>query len=160
MRLAPISIPVQRRLETLAVTFFVVFQLFCIIFSIWLLLFPFTMPFMILYILYIYHDQTPFTGGRRSEWVRKSFLFRKFRNYFPIKVVKTAELSPDRNYIIGYHPHGIIGMGAFTNFATEATGISEVFPGIEFSLLTLAINFRVPFYREYLLSLGYSNKGL
>lgn len=55
---------------------------------------------------------------------------------------------------MGYHPHGIISMGAFANFATEATGFSEMFPGIQLSLLTLTSNFRIPFYRDLIMSLG------
>lgn len=45
-------------------------------------------------------------------------------------------------------------MGAFANFATEATGFSKLFPGIVPSLLTLSSNFRIPFYRDFILSLG------
>lgn len=39
--------------------------------------------------------------------------------YFPISLVKTQDLPADRKYVFGYHPHGIIGMGAISNFATE-----------------------------------------
>lgn len=45
-------------------------------------------------------------------------------------------------------------MGAFANFGTEATGFSSLFPGIKPSLLTLNSNFNIPFYRDYILSLG------
>jgi len=63
-----------------------------------------------------------------------------------------ADLPPDRPYLFGYHPHGIIGMyaqfgfglhkadrnrGAFATFATEGTGFSDYFPGILPHLLTL-----------------------
>jgi hypothetical protein len=43
------------------------------------------------------------------------------KGYFPISLVKTHELPPDRKYVFGYHPHGIIGMGAIANFGTEGT---------------------------------------
>lgn len=56
--------------------------------------------------------------------------------------------------MLAYHPHGIISFGAFTNFATEATGFSELFPGIKPSLLTLTSNFKIPFYRDFIMSLG------
>ena len=55
---------------------------------------------------------------------------------------------------MGYHPHGIISMGAFASFATEATGFSQQFPDIVPSLLTLASNFRIPFYRDLIMALG------
>lgn len=57
-------------------------------------------------------------------------------------------------YIFGYHPHGIIGMGAMGGIATEGAHWSKMFPGIPVSLLTLANQFQVPLYREYLLGLG------
>ena len=56
--------------------------------------------------------------------------------------------------MFGYHPHGIISHGAFTAFATEALGFAQLFPGITNTLLTLDSNFRIPFYRDYLLALG------
>jgi 2-acylglycerol O-acyltransferase 2/2-acylglycerol O-acyltransferase 1 len=74
---------------------------------------------------------------------------------------KTKEglLAPDlkrvgRQYIFGYHPHGIISMGAIGAIATEGRNWSKLFPGIPVSTLTLVAQFQLPFYREYLLSLG------
>jgi 2-acylglycerol O-acyltransferase 2 len=63
-------------------------------------------------------------------------------------------LEPTRKYIFGYHPHGIISHGAFAAFGTEALGFSQLFPGITNALLTLDSNFRIPFYRDYLLRMG------
>ncbi|XP_067889180.1 diacylglycerol O-acyltransferase 2 isoform X3 [Heterodontus francisci] len=93
-------------------------------------------------------------GGRRSEWVRNWAVWRYFREYFPIRLVKTHNLDPTRNYIFGCHPHGIFSFGAFCNFGTEATGFSNKFPGIRPFLATLAGNFRMPILREYLMSGG------
>lgn len=28
------------------------------------------------------------------------------KDYFPIALVKTADLDPSKNYVFGYHPHG------------------------------------------------------
>ncbi|TTS33147.1 Diacylglycerol O-acyltransferase 2 [Bagarius yarrelli] len=69
-------------------------------------------------------------------------------------LIKTHNLPPNRNYIFGYHPHGIFCFGAFCNFSTEATGFSQKFPGIKPSLATLAGNFRLPLLRDYLMSGG------
>lgn len=55
--------------------------------------------------------------------------FTLIRDYFPIELIKTADLKPEKNYIFCYHPHGVISLGAISNFATEATGFSEKFPG-------------------------------
>ena len=97
------------------------------------------------------------TDGRlrfRSERFRRAPLWGFFADYFPARLHKTVDLPPTRKYIFGYHPHGIISHGAFSAFATEALGFSEKFPGITNSLLTLDSNFRIPLYREYVLSLG------
>lgn len=72
-----------------------------------------------------------------------------------MKLHKSTDLDPRRNYIFTYHPHGIISHGAFGHFCTErTTGFETLFPGITTTLLTLDTNFRVPFYRDYLLSMG------
>ncbi|KAB1272849.1 Diacylglycerol O-acyltransferase 2 [Camelus dromedarius] len=71
-----------------------------------------------------------------------------------LQLVKTHNLLTTRNYIFGYHPHGIMGLGAFCNFSTEATEVSKKFPGIRPYLATLAGNFRIPVLREYLMSGG------
>lgn len=68
--------------------------------------------------------------------------------------MKTHDLSPSHNYIIGSHPHGILCVGAFCNFITGSTGFEELFPGIHSFLTTLAGNFRLPVFREYLMSGG------
>lgn len=84
-------------------------------------------------------------------------------------------VSTGPRYIFGYHPHGVISMGVMGTFATNIIrnepfepplkflqpffhdpskgkrllpGIGNVFP------LTLSTQFTLPFYRDYLLSLG------
>eukprot|EP00070_Physeter_catodon_P024450 XP_023987530.1 diacylglycerol O-acyltransferase 2 isoform X1 [Physeter catodon] len=109
----------------------------------------------VLYFTWLVFDwNTPKKGGRRSQWVRNWAVWRYFRDYFPIQLVKTHNLLTTRNYILGYHPHGIMGLGAFCNFSTEATEVSKKFPGIRPYLATLAGNFRIPVLREYLMSGG------
>jgi len=79
------------------------------------------------------------------------------KDYFPARLIKTAELDASRNYISGYHPHGVISIGAFLNFVTEATGFSKIFPNIKPYLLTLDVNFKLPIHRDILLSGGCSS---
>lgn len=43
---------------------------------------------------------------------------------FVLQLVKTAELDPFQNYLFGLHPHGVLVVGVFSNFCTEATGFS------------------------------------
>ncbi|XP_006889867.1 PREDICTED: 2-acylglycerol O-acyltransferase 3 [Elephantulus edwardii] len=119
------------------------------------LLFTCLWPLSVLYFIWLYTDwDTPTRGGRRSEWFRNIGIWKHLRDYFPIKLVKTAELPPDRNYILGSHPHGIMCFGSYCNFATESTGISQCFPGLRISMLVLAGLFRMAFYREYIMFLG------
>uniref|UniRef100_A0A4W4FUQ6 Acyltransferase n=1 Tax=Electrophorus electricus TaxID=8005 RepID=A0A4W4FUQ6_ELEEL len=102
----------------------------------------------------IFDWNTPKQGGRRSSWVRNWTVWTYFRDYFPIRLIKTHDLLPSRNYVFGYHPHGIFCFGAFCNFSTEATGFSKKFPGIRPSLATLAGNFRLPVLRDYIMFAG------
>ncbi|NXH72229.1 DGAT2 acyltransferase, partial [Hydrobates tethys] len=112
-------------------------------------------PISALYLAWIIFDwDTPEKGGRRLPCLRRWPVWRHFRDYFPVKLVKTHDLSPSHNYIIGSHPHGILCVGAFCNFITGSTGFWEMFPGIRPFLTTLAGNFRLPVFREYLMSGG------
>ncbi|KAI0766022.1 DAGAT-domain-containing protein [Irpex lacteus] len=150
----PAAIPRKRRLQMLSVAVWstgIVIATF-----LWLFLwsYPPLWPFLALYLLFIYVDPSPEHGGRLSPWFRRGRFWRYFAEYYPASILKTCDLPPDRPYVFGYHPHGIIGMGAMCTFATEAIGFSEAFPGITPHLLTLASNFRVPLYRDVLLALG------
>ncbi|CAG8471927.1 3726_t:CDS:2, partial [Scutellospora calospora] len=84
----------------------------------------------------------------------KAAFWKWYADYFPITLIKEVDLDPSKNYIFGYHPHGVISVGAWTNFATEANDFSKKFPGITCRLLTLASNFNIPLYREYLMAHG------
>lgn len=68
--------------------------------------------------------------------------------------MKTAELDPRQNYLVGFHPHGVLAAGAFLNFCTEASGFSMLFPGITPHLMMLSLWFRIPFFRDYVMSGG------
>jgi 2-acylglycerol O-acyltransferase 2 len=157
IRWAPMNVPVQRRLQTLAVLwhtisiamFLSLFFLVCAI--------PLAWPLLIPYLIYTLIFSNEATNGglyRRSRWLRSSKFWSLFASYFPARLHRTVELEPTRKYIFGYHPHGIISHGAFAAFATEALGFSDLFPGITNTLLTLDTNFRIPFYRDYALAMG------
>lgn len=73
-----------------------------------------------------------------------------------LQLVKTAELDPSRNYIAGFHPHGVLAAGAFLNLCTESTGFTSLFPGIHSYLMMLTLWFRAPFFRDYIMSGGES----
>lgn len=49
---------------------------------------------------------------------------------------------------MGYHPHGVVSVGAFVAFATNGAKLCEHCPGLDFRLCTLPVNFKIPFLRE------------
>lgn len=82
---------------------------------------------------YVADRGTAERGGRRWNWVRRWRLWRDYADFFPVKLVKEAELDPTHNYVIGSHPHGVLCSGAFCNFATEGTDIAKVqYPSVSF----------------------------
>jgi len=56
--------------------------------------------------------------------------------------------------MIGYHPHGVSGLGAFAAFGGRYPELDAIFPGIELFGCTLQSNFNVPILRECLLAMG------
>tara|TARA_B110000977_G_C11090354_1_gene496597 strand:- start:213 stop:1340 length:1128 start_codon:yes stop_codon:yes gene_type:complete len=98
--------------------------------------------------------KAPSDGSRYLPWTRRLPFWNTLADYFPVRLHKTIDLDPNGNYLFGYHPHGIIGVGALITFATNATGFDQAFPGLDLRLLTLAINFYFPFTREVLMALG------
>ncbi|RCI11812.1 hypothetical protein L249_7378 [Ophiocordyceps polyrhachis-furcata BCC 54312] len=156
IRLAPLRIPFRRRLQTAAVF------LHCMSIAMLVSLFwftcanPLTWPILIPYLIHLLFSSVALDGSLayRSERLRSLPLWKLFASYFPMTLHKTHNLSTSRKYIIGYHPHGIISHGAWSAFATNALGFSEKFPGITNSLLTLDSNFRLPFYRDWILAMG------
>lgn len=109
----------------------------------------------LLYVAWCVYDwNTPKRGGRPSRWVRGWWLWKYARDYFPARLIKTADLDPFKNYILGYHPHGIMCLGAFSNFVPTTNYGSVLSPRIRLCALSLNLNFRFPFHREFLLSYG------
>ncbi|KAK7205007.1 diacylglycerol acyltransferase-domain-containing protein [Myxozyma melibiosi] len=219
---APLNIPLEQRLQTLAVLCHTIAIPFCLGLFFLCVAFPPFWPFVIAYVIWIFwFDKCPENGEiqtRRSPLVRRMPLFRLYCNYFPITIHREVELQPtfpsqlresssalerwiakllrisDKviddpsegesdessssspangdgsssasestsslapemgpRYVFGYHPHGIVSLGAFGAIGSEGAGWEKLFPGIPVSLLTLETNFRLPFYRDYLLSLG------
>ncbi|XP_033025401.1 2-acylglycerol O-acyltransferase 2-like [Lacerta agilis] len=158
VQFAPLRLPLRRRLQTAAVlqwvfSFLALAQCCLVLFL--LLLLGDGWVLAVLYAAWMYLDwDTPARGGRRSSWVRNWSVWGYFRDYFPMTLVKTVELDPSRNYLFGFHPHGVLVAGAFGNFCTEGTGFSALFPGLTPHLLMLPFWFKVPFFRDYIMSGG------
>uniref|UniRef100_A0A672JTL9 Acyltransferase n=1 Tax=Salarias fasciatus TaxID=181472 RepID=A0A672JTL9_SALFA len=145
-------------LETLSVLHWVLtflfFGLTCSILMVYLM-FTSLWPLSALYFVWLVLDwDTPERGGRKIHIVRNWKTWDHFRDYFPVKLVKTAELNPNKNYVLGCHPHGIMSCGAFSAFSTKSCGFAELFPGLRCRLAILAGLFRIPLMREYIMGAG------
>nr|XP_012591697.1 acyl-CoA wax alcohol acyltransferase 2 isoform X2 [Microcebus murinus]XP_012591698.1 acyl-CoA wax alcohol acyltransferase 2 isoform X2 [Microcebus murinus]XP_012591699.1 acyl-CoA wax alcohol acyltransferase 2 isoform X2 [Microcebus murinus]XP_012591700.1 acyl-CoA wax alcohol acyltransferase 2 isoform X2 [Microcebus murinus]XP_020140704.1 acyl-CoA wax alcohol acyltransferase 2 isoform X2 [Microcebus murinus]XP_020140705.1 acyl-CoA wax alcohol acyltransferase 2 isoform X2 [Microcebus murinus] len=112
-------------------------------------------PATVLMLTWLAFDwKTPERGGRRFRCVRRWRLWRHYCNYFPLKLLKTHDISPSHNYILACHPHGLMSHACFGHFSTEMSGFSKIFPGITPYMLTLGAFFWVPFLREYVMATG------
>lgn len=151
---APLHVPMERRLQTLSVLFYYTMTLQSIA------LVSLTVrlgcwPLLVAYVAFIAYDRGHENGGRPREWFKRLAVWRGVAAYFPMQMVREAELDPSKQYMFGYHPHGVIANGAVVGFGTEALGFSELFPGITVRPLTIVANFIVPFYRELVIALGF-----
>ncbi|KAK9302952.1 hypothetical protein QLX08_005218 [Tetragonisca angustula] len=94
------------------------------------------------------HDVT----GKRAQfkqWLRTSAMSRYVCSYFPIKLVKTSDLDPNKLYLFCNFPHGILSTGVCVAFGTDAAGYRELFPGIEIRIVILDRHYQTPIFREY-----------
>eukprot|EP00742_Colponemidia_sp_Colp-10_P007381 GILJ01007946.1.p1 GENE.GILJ01007946.1~~GILJ01007946.1.p1 ORF type:complete len:331 (+),score=35.09 GILJ01007946.1:1176-2168(+) len=156
VRFAPINIPLSRRLQTAAVcTALLGFPSICIssVFILWWFI-PLMRPVLIIYLIWIFFDKTPFSGGRAVLWIRTATFWKYFAAYFPAQLVRTKELDPSKRYLLGIHPHGIISLAAWCSFLSHATGFNELFPGIDLRVLTVSSNFYLPVWREFIQAMG------
>lgn len=155
---APLNIPFERRLQTLAVIHYIALFIFVpiavVVGSVYLLFSSYWWLVAAYAAWWLWDERTPRRGGWRVPWFRRLAVWRHMANYFPVRLIRTAPLSPERNYIFGYHPHGVVSVGALTNFGTDATGFPDLFPGIIPHVCTLVGQFWFPLRREYVLATG------
>ncbi|XP_061402539.1 2-acylglycerol O-acyltransferase 2-like [Musca vetustissima] len=105
----------------------------------------------LLYFAYIYMDHkrnSSLTRGLGYLPMRTSRIAEYLRSYFPVELVKTAELPPNRNYVIATFPHGIIGTGISVNMGLSIGKWLELFPGVRPKAATLDMYFLTPIMRE------------
>lgn len=156
IRFAPLRIPFERRLQMGAVLFHTLTIASVVAIFFFFAAIPLTWPLLVPYLIHLSFSTVASDGSLRyrSEFLRSLPLWKLFAGYYPAELHKTHDLPPTRKYIFGYHPHGIISHGAWASFATNALGFSEKFPGITNTLLTLDSNFRIPFYRDWIIAMG------
>jgi len=126
----------KRRRETVAAYFLSLYFMIPATFLVWitsfyLLFFCKIMAVKVLLVGYFTFafviDKSPKTGSRltflrsNANWV-----WSHACDYFPITLVKTAELDPKKSYVMGYHPHGVISVGAMCSFATDGAQTRSV----------------------------------
>ncbi|KAI9328086.1 diacylglycerol O-acyltransferase 2 [Obelidium mucronatum] len=107
------------------------------------------------FILYTFFNKAHERRGRNNGWLRDLFTWNLCADYFPISLHKTVNLPRDKPYVFAYHPHGILGAGVVLGIATNALGIKQLLPGVNIHPATLDMNFRIPVFRDFLLSLGF-----
>ena len=79
-------------------------------------------PFIVIYLVWALAIDKSHVTGSRAPSLRNSNRspFRHFIDYFPITFARSDPSTPppsaDENYVFAYHPHGIIGLGAFGSF--------------------------------------------
>ncbi|XP_040828805.1 2-acylglycerol O-acyltransferase 3-like [Ochotona curzoniae] len=147
----------KQRLEALSAFYHVIIVCLapCSTYLLIYLLFTRLWSLTVLYLMWLYLDRdTPSRGGRRWEWLRTWRIWKQQRDYFPIKLVKTAELPPNQNYVLGAHPHGIMSTGLVCNFLTESNNFSRRFPGIQPWIAMLNFFFYLPVFRDYIMAGG------
>lgn len=107
----------------------------------------------------------PFTGGTYNLWFRQARVFKWAAEYFPMRLVPSLELRKwagasndadsrvdlpkDVNYLVGYHPHGPLAVGATSSFGNDSLGFSRIFPGIKPYMSTINALHYIPIHRDY-----------
>eukprot|EP00128_Syssomonas_multiformis_P000790 Colp12_sorted_trinity150504_noHs@30205 len=127
-------------------------------------LFFMTSPFIYLHplvvtallLVYIpsYLDGTEKNGGRPSKAFQSLGVWNALKRRLNLKLVKTADLDPKYQYIMGLHPHGILPWGALCNVTTDANGFKDLYKGLDFRGLAASFAFYIPIYRDLALALG------
>ncbi|XP_023164738.2 2-acylglycerol O-acyltransferase 2-A-like [Drosophila hydei] len=102
-------------------------------------------------IIYVRHkfNHSP-VDGNGCMLMRDNVISRIYRNYFPVQLIKTAELPPNKNYIIASFPHGILGTGICINMAFDISVWLKLFPKVRPKVGTLNQHFVTPFLRHFL----------
>jgi 2-acylglycerol O-acyltransferase 2 len=155
-----IHTPGERRLQSLVMSLFIFFTgiPICLAISFLLMLSRYTAPFMVLYIIWMFTFGRPSHPHAKNTHFTRFFLWRYYRDYFPIRLVVRKEVrrrfDRERNYFFAYHPHGIHTFGALLNFGVDSNDLCDLLPGITVHLQTLKVNLFVPFWRQLTIWMG------
>nr|ACO15207.1 2-acylglycerol O-acyltransferase 1 [Caligus clemensi] len=161
---APLCLPLERRLRTVGALawsglIFIGLLLGGIVFFYCLLTSKYQWIIWPYLTWYIYDIRTPFTGGRDINGrlcrkYRNLPIWRYFKGYFPHKIIKTGDLDPNKSYLVGSHPHGLMASGSFAGFSTNDAFFQELYPNMKARVISASSMFFIPFVRELILALG------
>ena len=103
IKYAPLMLPLERRLQTLAVSFWIVLYLFLwmvTVTAMYRLMYTSYWWLSALYITWIVYDlETCNRGGRKGivvRWCRSWTMWKLYAGYFPVKLIKTTDLDPKK----------------------------------------------------------------
>ncbi|CAH0558603.1 unnamed protein product [Brassicogethes aeneus] len=162
IQFAPLNVPMQRRLQTLAAAAWFIILAFGG-FAGWGLTAYFILYTRLRWITLFYLGWMFFIdkdieerGGRPSKYMKSLTWWKYLKEYFPFKLIKVegVELDPRQNYLFCSFPHGMLSAGSFNAFVYDRSGFNEHFPHHQASVVTLAQHYKMPFYRDFGLSLG------
>ncbi|CAH1396909.1 unnamed protein product [Nezara viridula] len=126
-----------------------------IFFIFYLTLFTTYWPIVLLSILWTWYDrETPFKGGRSLRLLIALPFWKHLPDYFPVSLVKIADLDPNRNYLFCSHPHGLLGTASFINLSLGLAPNKAYFPGFNTKLAVKDLNVFYPFLRDIALECG------
>lgn len=113
-------------------------------------------PLILVYMSYVYFiDLDAMYNGSWRPLGKRLGVWRYMKSYFKSATLEKTEDLGKGPYLFVYHPHGILAMGSWLTFGTDALGFGDEFPTVrDTRLVTLNINFWAPFLREFLLLHG------
>eukprot|EP01006_Ploeotia_vitrea_P059817 TRINITY_DN7482_c0_g1_i1.p1 TRINITY_DN7482_c0_g1~~TRINITY_DN7482_c0_g1_i1.p1 ORF type:complete len:351 (-),score=14.90 TRINITY_DN7482_c0_g1_i1:983-2011(-) len=115
--------------------------------------FPYvTVPLCLAY-WWTFIDGSEQANSRPSRWVRQWAVWRFLKRYFSLSAIRTVDFDPNKKYIIGVHPHGILPFGTMCTLLTDAVD-PNLFQGLKHRVLAASLCFYVPGYRDMLLGGG------
>ncbi|CAG9772819.1 unnamed protein product [Ceutorhynchus assimilis] len=162
IQFAPLKVPLDRRLQTLAAGAGFVWLIFggfiCLIWSIYLVLFTKYWLLIVAYLgwFVLWDIKISEQGGRPSRWVRSWRWWKYMKDYFPavLERLPWVELDPKKNYLFCCFPHGMLSLGVFCTFGSEYGEFKTYFPNHQAHVVTLNQHYIMPFFREIALALG------
>ncbi|GMS90496.1 hypothetical protein PENTCL1PPCAC_12671 [Pristionchus entomophagus] len=157
IELAPLHVPLERRLQTMGAIYHFFFVFLMPVLPILLFLWLALRGYFIMILAYMgwmwWDSDSPRRGAYASRFLRNLRIHRWLCDFFPLKFHANAPLPNDKNYLIGLHPHGIICVSVY-NFFGNGSGTMDLFPNINFHICTLVSQFYFPLRREWALLHG------